>query len=155
MRKKILAAVLAATMPEIMNVRKKNVATKKTIEVETEKVIDELDDNVVVEENKEEVAMEMKRIFAYDFEGKYWLRYSEYGHKGMYFDGRQAISKIEDGGTYCKEYSVEDDVICIGEPFYRYEVKDGKLGLAYVRDERCVYSYYDEVKKEEYDSIFK
>ena len=102
----------------------------------------------------ENINIDSKNMYTYEFEGKYWLRYSEYGHKGLYFDGTQVISKMEDGGTFCRDYSVEGNVIYIGEPFYRYEIKDGKLGLAFVRDNMGGFSYYEEVEKAEYDSIF-
>lgn len=181
MRKKILAAVLAATMPEIMNGSKKVNEKKETssvekIEVETApeaaiveetSVVEEIvPEEVAVEETVvedvsveetivDEIIIEEKSPYIYEFEGKYWLRYSEYGHKGLYFDGTQAISKMENSGTFCREYSVEGDVIYIGEPFYRYEIREGKLGLAFVRDEMGGFSYYEEVEKAEYDSIFR
>ena len=167
MRKKILAAVLAATMPEIMNVDKKvNEKNEKNeidfvdnIEVETvsEAAVEEsVVEEAIVEETKvEEIITEEKSLYDYEFEGKYWIRYSEYGHKGLHFDGTQAISKMENSETFSRDYNVEGDVIYIGQPFYRYEIRDGKLGLAFVRDEMSGFSYYDEVEKAEFDSIFR
>lgn len=177
MRKKILAAVLAATMPEVIGVKEKDLSKKETrktdikvennkeeIAIEEIKEIEETDEVFALEstmlENStkktiiENINIDSKNMYTYEFEGKYWLRYSEYGHKGLYFDGTQVISKMEDGGTFCRDYSVEGNVIYIGEPFYRYEIKDGKLGLAFVRDNMGGFSYYEEVEKAEYDSIF-
>ena len=98
--------------------------------------------------------MEIQNKYAYEFEGKYWLRYSAYGHLGWYFDGSKAISQAENQGIYARDYFVEGGLINIGGEYYRYEVFDGKLGLALARDESGYYAYYDEVDKGEYDSLF-
>ena len=73
---------------------------------------------------------------------------------GWYFDGSVAICQSENQGTYVREYFVEGDLINIGGEYYRYEISNGRLGLALARDEMGYYSYYDEVDKGEYDSLF-
>ena len=98
--------------------------------------------------------VEIQNKFAYEFEGRYWLRYSAYGHLGWYFDGSVAICQSENQGTYVREYFVEGDLINIGGEYYRYEILNGRLGLALARDEMGYFSYYDEVVKGEYDSLF-
>ena len=98
--------------------------------------------------------VEIQNKFAYEFEGRYWLRYSAYGHLGWYFDGSVAICQSENQGTYVREYFVEGDLINIGGECYRYEISNGRLGLALARDEMGYFSYYDEVDKGEYDSLF-
>ena len=203
MRKKILAAVLVATMPEVIGSGNKKLGNKigdsskkteefkieeakieevkieeakteevkleeaKSAEVVAEEIITE---EIVVEENptqeiiikeipikeiiNEKIIIEDKSKYTYDFEGRYWLRYSEYGHKGLYFDGSKAINKMENRETFNRDYYVEDDLINIGGEYYMYEILDGKLGLGLARDELGGFSYYDEVGKAEYDSIF-
>lgn len=173
MRKKILAAVLAATKPELMGIAgKKSVEDIKISESVVEEIITE--DNVIEEVEKPEIVadesitdkpiveeitiekaiIEEKSMYAYEFEGKYWLRYSDYGHKGLYFDGSKAISKSENQGVFEKDYFVEDNLINIGGENYFYEIINGKLGLVMTRDMMGGFSYYDEVEKAEYDSIF-
>lgn len=194
MRKKILAAVLAATRPELMGIRGKKSGDKSSIdssekieklmteeilieeksadeivaeEIVTEEIVTEevetseivADESITVEPIVEEITLkkaiiEEKSMYAYEFEGKYWLRYSDYGHKGLYFDGSKAISKAENQGVFEKDYFVEDNLINIGGESYFYEIVNGKLGLAMTRDMMGGFSYYDEVEKAEYDSIF-
>lgn len=194
MRKKILAAVLAATKPELMGIRGKKSGDKSSIdssekiekpmteeivieeksadeivaeEIVTEEIVTEevetseivADESITVEPIVEEIILkkdiiEEKSMYTYEFEGKYWLRYSDYGHKGLYFDGSKAISKTENQGTFEKDYFVEDSLINIGGESYFYEIVNGKLGLAMTRDMMGGFSYYDEVEKAEYDSIF-
>ena len=194
MRKKILAAVLAATKPELMGIRGKKSGDKSSIdssekiekpmteeivieeksadeivaeEIVTEEIVTEevetseivADESIPVEPIVEEIILkkdiiEEKSMYTYEFEGKYWLRYSDYGHKGLYFDGSKAISKTENQGTFEKDYFVEDSLINIGGESYFYEIVNGKLGLAMTRDMMGGFSYYDEVEKAEYDSIF-
>lgn len=194
MRKKILAAVLAATKPELMGIRGKKSGDKSSIdssekieklmteeilieeksadeivaeEIATENIVTEevetseivADESITVEPIVEEITLkkaiiEEKSMYAYEFEGKYWLRYSDYGHKGLYFDGSKAISKAENQGVFEKDYFVEDNLINIGGESYFYEIVNGKLGLAMTRDMMGGFSYYDEVEKAEYDSIF-
>ena len=194
MRKKILAAVLAATKPELMGIRGKKSGDKSSIdssekiekpmteeivieeksadeivaeEIVTEEIVTEevetseivADESITVEPIVEEITLkkdiiEEKSMYTYEFEGKYWLRYSDYGHKGLYFDGSKAISKTENQGTFEKDYFVEDSLINIGGESYFYEIVNGKLGLAMTRDMMGGFSYYDEVEKAEYDSIF-
>ena len=199
MRKKILAAVLAATKPELMGIRGKKSGDKSSIdssekmeklmteeivieeksaeeivaeeivaeEIATENIVTEevetseivADESITVEPIVEEIILkkaiiEEKSMYAYEFEGKYWLRYSDYGHKGLYFDGSKAISKAENQGVFVKDYFVEDNLINIGGESYFYEIVNGKLGLAMTRDMMGGFSYYDEVEKAEYDSIF-
>lgn len=194
MRKKILAAVLAATRPELMGIRGKKSGDKSSIdssekiekpmteeivieeksadeivaeEIVTEEIVTEevetseivADESITVEPIVEEITLkkaiiEEKSMYTYEFEGKYWLRYSDYGHKGLYFDGSKAISKTENQGTFEKDYFVEDNLINIGGESYFYEIVNGKLGLAMTRDMLGGFSYYDEVEKAEYDSIF-
>lgn len=194
MRKKILAAVLAATRPELMGIRGKKSGDKSSIdssekiekpmteeivieeksadeivaeEIVTEEIVTEevetseivADESITVEPIVEEIILkkdiiEEKSMYTYEFEGKYWLRYSDYGHKGLYFDGSKAISKTENQGTFEKDYFVEDSLINIGGESYFYEIVNGKLGLAMTRDMMGGFSYYDEVEKAEYDSIF-
>ena len=109
----------------------------------------------VIEEIKTvDKVVEIQNKFAYEFEGRYWLRYSAYGHLGWYFDGSVAICQSENQGTYVREYFVEGDLINIGGEYYRYEILNGRLGLALARDEMGYFSYYDEVVKGEYDSLF-
>ena len=198
MRKKILAAIVAAAMTDRklaggkkLSNKGKTDSLKKTEEVAeeivAEKVVTEEDvqedtiEKTIIEENineedineekiyeqvvttdqpiideiiTEEKTVEIHNEFAYEFEGKYWLRYSDYGHKGLYFDGSKAISKTENQGTFEKDYFVEDNLINIGGESYFYEIVNGKLGLAMTRDMMGGFSYYDEVEKAEYDSIF-
>lgn len=194
MRKKILAAVLAATRPELMGIRGKKSGDKSSIdssekieklmteeilieeksadeivaeEIATENIVTEevetseivADESITVEPIVEEITLkkaiiEEKSMYTYEFEGKYWLRYSDYGHKGLYFDGSKAISKAENQGVFEKDYFVEDNLINIGGESYFYEIVNGKLGLAMTRDMMGGFSYYDEVEKAEYDSIF-
>lgn len=194
MRKKILAAVLAATRPELMGIRGKKSGDKSSIdssekiekpmteeivieeksadeivaeEIVTEEIVTEevetseivADESITVEPIVEEITLkkaiiEEKSMYTYEFEGKYWLRYSDYGHKGLYFDGSKAISKAENQGVFVKDYFVEDNLINIGGESYFYEIVNGKLGLAMTRDMMGGFSYYDEVEKAEYDSIF-
>ena len=194
MRKKILAAVLAATRPELMGIRGKKSGDKSSIdssekieklmteeivieeksadeivaeEIVTEEIVTEevetseivADESITVEPIVEEIILkkdiiEEKSMYTYEFEGKYWLRYSDYGHKGLYFDGSKAISKTENQGTFEKDYFVEDSLINIGGESYFYEIVNGKLGLAMTRDMMGGFSDYDEVEKAEYDSIF-
>ena len=194
MRKKILAAILAATRPELMGIRGKKSGDKSSIdssekiekpmteeivieeksadeivaeEIATENIVTEevetseivADESITVEPIVEEITLkkaiiEEKSMYAYEFEGKYWLRYSDYGHKGLYFDGSKAISKAENQGVFEKDYFVEDNLINIGGESYFYEIVNGKLGLAMTRDMMGGFSYYDEVEKAEYDSIF-
>ena len=194
MRKKILAAVLAATRPELMGIRGKKSGDKSSIdssekiekpmteeivieeksadeivaeEIVTEEIVTEevetseivADESITVEPIVEEIILkkdiiEEKSMYTYEFEGKYWLRYSDYGHKGLYFDGSKAISKTENQGTFEKDNFVEDSLINIGGESYFYEIVNGKLGLAMTRDMMGGFSYYDEVEKAEYDSIF-
>lgn len=192
MRKKILAAIVAATMTDRKLAGGKNISNKKKTdslkkteeiaeelaeEVVTEKVVTEepvqedtiektiIEENInkqaatteqpVIEEiTTEEKVVEIQNKYAYEFEGKYWLRYSAYGHLGWYFDGSKAISQAENQGIYARDYFVEGGLINIGGEYYRYEVFDGKLGLALARDESGYYAYYDEVDKGEYDSLF-
>lgn len=194
MRKKILAAVLAATKPELMGIRGKKSGDKSSIdssekiekpmteeivieeksadeivaeEIVTEEIVTEevetseivADESITVEPIVEEIILkkdiiEEKSMYTYEFEGKYWLRYSDYGHKGLYFDGSKAISKAENQGVFVKDYFVEDNLINIGGESYFYEIVNGKLGLAMTRDMMGGFSYYDEVEKAEYDSIF-
>ena len=194
MRKKILAAVLAATKPELMGIRGKKSGDKSSIdssekiekpmteeivieeksadeivaeEIVTEEIVTEevetseivADESITVEPIVEEIILkkdiiEEKSMYTYEFEGKYWLRYSDYGHKGLYFDGSKAISKAENQGVFEKDYFVEDSLINIGGESYFYEIVNGKLGLAMTRDMMGGFSYYDEVEKAEYDSIF-
>lgn len=194
MRKKILAAVLAATRPELMGIRGKKSGDKSSIdssekiekpmteeivieeksadeivaeEIVTEEIVTEevetseivADESITVEPIVEEITLkkdiiEEKSMYTYEFEGKYWLRYSDYGHKGLYFDGSKAISKAENQGVFEKDYFVEDNLINIGGESYFYEIVNGKLGLAMTRDMMGGFSYYDEVEKAEYDSIF-
>lgn len=194
MRKKILAAVLAATRPELMGIRGKKSGDKSSIdssekieklmteeivieeksadeivaeEIATENIVTEevetseivADESITVEPIVEEITLkkaiiEEKSMYTYEFEGKYWLRYSDYGHKGLYFDGSKAISKAENQGVFVKDYFVEDNLINIGGESYFYEIVNGKLGLAMTRDMMGGFSYYDEVEKAEYDSIF-
>ena len=194
MRKKILAAVLAATKPELMGIRGKKSGDKSSIdssekiekpmteeivieeksadeivaeEIVTEEIVTEevetseivADESITVEPIVEEIILkkdiiEEKSMYTYEFEGKYWLRYSDYGHKGLYFDGSKAISKAENQGVFVKDYFVEDSLINIGGESYFYEIVNGKLGLAMTRDMMGGFSYYDEVEKAEYDSIF-
>lgn len=194
MRKKILAAVLAATRPELMGIRGKKSGDKSSIdssekiekpmteeivieeksadeivaeEIVTEEIVTEevetseivADESITVEPIVEEITLkkaiiEEKSMYTYEFEGKYWLRYSDYGHKGLYFDGSKAISKAENQGVFVKDYFVEDNLINIGGESYFYEIVNGKLGLAMTRDMLGGFSYYDEVEKAEYDSIF-
>ena len=123
-----------------------------TEEVETSEIV--ADESITVEPIVEEITLkkdiiEEKSMYTYEFEGKYWLRYSDYGHKGLYFDGSKAISKAENQGVF-----VEDNLINIGGESYFYEIVNGKLGLAMTRDMMGGFSYYDEVEKAEYDSIF-
>ena len=145
-RKKILAAVLAATKPELMGIRGKKSGDKSSIdssekieklmteqilieeksadeivaeEIATENIVTEevetseivADESITVEPIVEEITLkkaiiEEKSMYAYEFEGKYWLRYSDYGHKGLYFDGSKAISKAENQGVFEKDYFV-------------------------------------------------
>ena len=194
MRKKILAAVLAATKPELMGIRGKKSGDKSSIdssekieklmteeilieeksadeivaeEIVTEEIVTEevetseivADESITVEPIVEEIILkkdiiEEKSMYTYEFEGKYWLRYSDYGHKGLYFDGSKAISKAENQGVFVKDYFVEDNLINIGGESYFYVIVNGKLGLAMTRDMMGGFSYYDEVEKAEYDSIF-
>ena len=194
MRKKILAAILAATRPELMGIRGKKSGDKSSIdssekiekpmteeivieeksadeivaeEIVTEEIVTEevetseivADESITVEPIVEEIILkkdiiEEKSMYTYEFEGKYWLRYSDYGHKGLYFDGSKAISKAENQGVFVKDYFVEDNLINIGGESYFYEIVNGKLGLAMTRDMMGGFSYYDEVEKAEYDSIF-
>lgn len=194
MRKKILAAVLAATRPELMGIRGKKSGDKSSIdssekiekpmteeivieeksadeivaeEIVTEEIVTEevetseivADESITVEPIVEEITLkkaiiEEKSMYTYEFEGKYWLRYSDYGRKGLYFDGSKAISKAENQGVFEKDYFVEDNLINIGGESYFYEIVNGKLGLAMTRDMMGGFSYYDEVEKAEYDSIF-
>ena len=192
MRKKILAAIVAAAMTDRKLAGGKNISDKKKTdslkkteeiaeevaeEVVTEKVVTEepvqedtiektiIEENInkqaatteqpVIEEiTTEEKVVEIQNKYAYEFEGKYWLRYSAYGHLGWYFDGSKAISQAENQGIYARDYFVEGGLINIGGEYYRYEVFDGKLGLALARDESGYYAYYDEVDKGEYDSLF-
>lgn len=169
MRKKILAAVLAATKPELMGIRGKKSGDKSSIDSSekiekpmTEEIVIEeksADESITVEPIVEEITLkkaiiEEKSMYTYEFEGKYWLRYSDYGHKGLYFDGSKAISKSENQGVFEKDYFVEDNLINIGGESYFYEIVNGKLGLAMTRDMMGGFSYYDEVEKAEYDSIF-
>ncbi len=168
MRKKILAAVLAATKPELMGIAgKKSVEDSKTSESVVEEIVTEeivtneikaeeiVADKPIVEEiTIEKAIIEEKSMYTYEFEGKYWLRYSDYGHKGVYFDGSKAISKSENQGVFEKDYFVEDNLINIGGENYFYEIINGKLGLVMTRDMMGGFSYYDEVEKAEYDSIF-
>ena len=174
MRKKILAAVLAATKPELMGIRGKKSGDKSSIDssekiekLMTEEIVTEeksaneivAEESITVEPIVEEIILkkaiiEEKSMYAYEFEGKYWLRYSDYGHKGLYFDGSKAISKAENQGVFVKDYFVEDNLINIGGESYFYEIVNGKLGLAMTRDMMGGFSYYDEVEKAEYDSIF-
>ena len=213
MRKKILAAIVAATMADgklassKSSNDKENNSLKKTEdavveEVETEEVTEEvkveesileetktndvtsevnileeinIEETIVEEIPKEEAivediitieqpvieeiktvdkVVEIQNKFAYEFEGRYWLRYSAYGHLGWYFDGSVAICQSENQGTYVREYFVEGDLINIGGEYYRYEISNGRLGLALARDEMGYFSYYDEVVKGEYDSLF-
>ena len=213
MRKKILAAIVAATMADgklassKSSNDKENNSLKKTEDLVVEEVVtEEVTEEVKVEESileetktndvtsevnileeinieetiveeipKEEAivediitieqpvieeiktvdkVVEIQNKFAYEFEGRYWLRYSAYGHLGWYFDGSVAICQSENQGTYVREYFVEGDLINIGGEYYRYEILNGRLGLALARDEMGYFSYYDEVDKGEYDSLF-
>ena len=179
MRKKILAAVLAATMPEIINgkgqKKEKEVANVQepiNEKVTKEVVIDEIlsgeniTEEVQIEENltqeiivektvTDDIGIEIQSSYKYEFEGKYWIRYSEYGHVGWHFDGSKAISKMENCRPYNSEYFVEDDLLNIGGQSYIYEISDGKLGLDLLRDGFNNFAYYEEVEKAEFDSIFK
>ena len=112
------------------------------------------DQPIIDEIITEEKTVERHNEFAYEFEGKYWLRYSAYGHLGWYFDGSRAISQAENQGIYARDYFVEGGLLNIGGEYYRYELLDGKLGLALARDESGYYAYYEEVDKGEYDSLF-
>ncbi|MBQ5918578.1 MAG: hypothetical protein IIW92_08470 [Lachnospiraceae bacterium] len=203
MRKKILAAIVAAAMTDRklaggkkLNNKGKTDSLKKTEEVAeeivAEKVVTEEDvqedtiEKTIIEQNineenineedineekiyeqvvttdqpiideiiTEEKTVEIHNEFAYEFEGKYWLRYSAYGHLGWYFDGSRAISQAENQGIYARDYFVEGGLLNIGGEYYRYELLDGKLGLALARDESGYYAYYEEVDKGEYDSLF-
>lgn len=198
MRKKILAAIVAAAMTDRklaggkkLSNKGKTDSLKKTEEVAeeivAEKVVTEEDvqedtiEKTIIEENineedineekiyeqvvttdqpiideiiTEEKTVEIHNEFAYEFEGKYWLRYSAYGHLGWYFDGSRAISQAENQGIYARDYFVEGGLLNIGGEYYRYELLDGKLGLALARDESGYYAYYEEVDKGEYDSLF-
>ena len=185
MRKKILAAIVAATMTDRKLAGGKNISDKKKTdslkkneeEVVAEEVVtgetvqEDTIEKTIIEENinkqaatteqpvieeitTEEKVAEIQNKYAYEFEGKYWLRYSAYGHLGWYFDGSKAISQAENQGIYARDYFVEGGLINIGGEYYRYEVFDGKLGLALARDESGYYAYYDEVDKGEYDSLF-
>ena len=198
MRKKILAAIVAAAMTDRklaggkkLNNKGKTDSLKKTEEVAeeivAEKVVTEEDvqedtiEKTIIEQNineenineekiyeqvvttdqpiideiiTEEKTVERHNEFAYEFEGKYWLRYSAYGHLGWYFDGSRAISQAENQGIYARDYFVEGGLLNIGGEYYRYELLDGKLGLALARDESGYYAYYEEVDKGEYDSLF-
>lgn len=192
MRKKILAAIVAATMTDRKLAGGKNIGNKKKTdslkineeveeavaeEVVAEEVVigetvqEDTIEKTIIEENinkqaatteqpvieeitTEEKVVEIQNKYAYEFEGKYWLRYSAYGHLGWYFDGSKAISQAENQGIYTRDYFVEGGLINIGGEYYRYEVFDGKLGLALARDESGYYAYYDEVDKGEYDSLF-
>lgn len=198
MRKKILAAIVAAAMTDRklaggkkLSNKGKTDSLKKTEEVAeeivAEKVVTEEDvqedtiEKTIIEQNineenineekiyeqvvttdqpiideiiTEEKTVEIHNEFAYEFEGKYWLRYSAYGHLGWYFDGSRAISQAENQGIYARDYFVEGGLLNIGGEYYRYELLDGKLGLALARDESGYYAYYEEVDKGEYDSLF-
>ena len=182
MRKKILAAIVAAAMTDRklaggkkLSNKVKTYSLKKTEEVSEEivadKVVTEEDvqedtiEKTIIEQNTtdqpiideiitEEKTVEIHNEFAYEFEGKYWLRYSAYGHLGWYFDGSRAISQAENQGIYARDYFVEGGLLNIGGEYYRYELLDGKLGLALARDESGYYAYYEEVDKGEYDSLF-
>lgn len=198
MRKKILAAIVAAAMTDRklaggkkLSNKGKTDSLKKTEEVAeeivAEKVVTEEDvqedtiEKTIIEQNineenineekiyeqvvttdqpiideiiTEEKTVEIHNEFAYEFEGKYWLRYSAYGHIGWYFDGSRAISQAENQGIYARDYFVEGGLLNIGGEYYRYELLDGKLGLALARDESGYYAYYEEVDKGEYDSLF-
>lgn len=198
MRKKILAAIVAAAMTDRklaggkkLSNKGKTDSLKKTEEVAeeivAEKVVTEEDvqedtiEKTIIEQNineenineekiyeqvvttdqpiideiiTEEKTVERHNEFAYEFEGKYWLRYSAYGHLGWYFDGSRAISQAENQGIYARDYFVEGGLLNIGGEYYRYELLDGKLGLALARDESGYYAYYEEVDKGEYDSLF-
>lgn len=198
MRKKILAAIVAAAMTDRklaggkkLSNKGKTDSLKKTEEVAeeivAEKVVTEEDvqedtiEKTIIEQNineenineekiyeqvvttdqpiideiiTEEKTVEIQNKYAYEFEGKYWLRYSAYGHLGWYFDGSRAISQAENQGIYARDYFVEGGLLNIGGEYYRYELLDGKLGLALARDESGYYAYYEEVDKGEYDSLF-
>ena len=240
MRKKILAAVLAATMPEVMGVSGKKadkkvkdikvdesiisenisesvVSEAEIVEVITEEVeiaetmpeevattevmpeevetaeampeevetaeatIEEVaipeviieeatveetvtQENVLeqplIEENRlrleiERMLAKEKNKFKYDFEGKYWIRYSEYGHIGWYFDGSKATGGMEGQGLFYRDYFVDGELINISGQWYKYEIVNGKLGLALVQMDFSRSSYYDEIDKAEFESLFR
>lgn len=224
MRKKILAAVLAATMPEVMHVNKKKIAEKAKDEKIDEEKIDEVTvseniaENVVeepvieeitaentideemmvddtdkqeivpeeivseeialeetvpeqialeeivpekieIEENSKkieikEIIPEVQSKFKYEFEGKYWIRYSEYGHIGWYFEDLKATGGMEGKGIFYRDYFVDGDLINISGKWYKYEIVNGKLGLALARDVFSRSSYYEEISKGEFESLF-
>ena len=214
MRKKILAAVLAATMPEVMHVNKKKIAEKAKEEKIDEEKIDEVTvseniaENVVeepvieeitaentideemmvddtdkqeivpeeivseeialeeivpeqieIEENSKkieikEIIPEVQSKFKCEFEGKYWIRYSEYGHIGWYFEDLKATGGMEGKGIFYRDYFVDGDLINISGQWYKYEIVNGKLGLALARDVFSRSSYYEEISKGEFESLF-
>ena len=117
-----------------------------TTEAETENVgeIPSTEEDTTVEQNN----------YRYEFEGKYWVNYSEYGNVGYYFDGENVLCA---GGNYGKEnypYSVVDNIIDIEGEEYAYEMSDGKLGLCYAMGDGSDLAYYDEVDKAEFEKLF-
>ena len=155
MRRKILAAIVAAAMTDVKPTDDKSV-NKAEKGVNSSKEVQEEINETIVEETivEETVVEEIHNKYMYEFEGKYWLRYSQYGHIGWHFDGFVATCQMENHAIYSKDYFVEGNLINIGEEYYRYEVLEGKLGLVLARDSYGDYAYYEEVDKGEYDSLF-
>ena len=127
-----------------------------TEEVTTEEITTEetTTEEPTTEETTEEVTTEEQNNYSYEFEGKYWVCYSEYGNYGYYFDGETVISAMEEYGKDNLSYSVEDYYICIEGEYFVYEMSDGKLGLSYAMGDGSDMQYYEEVEKAEFENLF-
>ena len=85
--------------------------------------------------------------------GKYWLEVWYGGQNGYYFDnnGKVIIGNSE-GQRECPYSLEEDNWVNIDGVSYHYSLWDGMLSLATPPEEGFA---YEEITKEEFDSLFK
>lgn len=117
--------------------------------------VEETDETNGTNATNSELETDEQNNFTYDFEGKYWVIYRDYGSSGYYFDGTNVTALVTVGGEQITPYSVKDGLILFTYEEvleYNYYIEDGNLYL-FPNDgsmEICCV----EVDKAEFDSLF-
>ena len=142
------------------NISSNDIVEETTLEITPEISTETPTESVTTEEVTEQETTEEETVadkgnnYTYDFEGKYWVNYSEYSNSGYFFDGTTVTCAVGDYGKEEYSYSVDDCWIDISGETYYFEMTDGKLGLCYAMGDGEDMEYYEEVDKAEFEKLF-